>query len=237
MKKAMIVAAHPDDAELAIGATIAKLIDQKWNIMIVDLTDGEPTPFGSKQTRKKETQKANNILGVKNRICLEMKNRHLMPTIENRKKLAQAIRDFQPQIIFAQYQQDYHPDHTAAAKLVIDARFEAKLSKSPLNGKPWWTEKLFYYFSTHKPAFVKPDLLIDVSAHWPKKIAAIKAYQSQLKNNPYKRTGGLLQQVESTGRYWGNAASVKYAEPFITTDPILIKKFDLLLDSKSAKHR
>jgi LmbE family N-acetylglucosaminyl deacetylase len=55
MKKAMIVAAHPDDAELSMGGTIAKMIQAGWSVVLVDLTDGEPTPFGSKQLRQKET--------------------------------------------------------------------------------------------------------------------------------------------------------------------------------------
>ena len=92
MKTALIVAPHPDDAELGMGGTIAKMETGGWNVTVVDLTDGEPTPFGSKQIRAKETKTASDILGIKKRICLGMPNRSLDPTLENRRKLAEVIR-------------------------------------------------------------------------------------------------------------------------------------------------
>jgi LmbE family N-acetylglucosaminyl deacetylase len=126
MKTALIVAPHPDDAEIAMGGTIAKMITAGWNVSVVDLTDGEPTPFGSKQVRAEETQKANDFLGIKKRICLHMPNRNLEPTLQNRRKLAEVIRLHKPDILFAPAMPDWHPDHKAALELTEAARFEAK---------------------------------------------------------------------------------------------------------------
>ncbi len=67
MKKALICSPHPDDAEWAMGGTIALMIKHKWNVVIVDLTNGEPTPNGSEAIRKAETEQANKILGIKHR--------------------------------------------------------------------------------------------------------------------------------------------------------------------------
>ena len=83
MVKAMIIAAHPDDAEITMGGCIAKMISSGWEVMIVDLTDGEPTPFGTKEIREKETEEASKILGIEKRICLNMPNRYLVSTLIN----------------------------------------------------------------------------------------------------------------------------------------------------------
>lgn len=132
MKIALIVAPHPDDAELAMGGAIAKMITTGWSVCIVDLTDGEPTPFGSKQIRTKETQRASDILGIKKRICLDMPNRNLEPILQNRRKLAEVIRLNRPDILFAPAMPDWHPDHKAALELTEAARFEAKYHKTDL---------------------------------------------------------------------------------------------------------
>jgi LmbE family N-acetylglucosaminyl deacetylase len=128
MKTIMCVGAHPDDVEMGMGGTVALLVDQGYDVLILDLTNGEPTPYGSPEIRKKESEEAAKVLGVK-RITLDLPNRYLEDTIENRKKIAAIIRDFRPKYIFAPYFEDAHPDHIAASKLVDASRFYAKLTK------------------------------------------------------------------------------------------------------------
>ena len=223
--KALIAAPHPDDAELAMGGTIAKMLNAGWEVVIVDLTDGEPTPFGTKEKRRQETQEANRILGIIKRLCLDMPNRSLRATLENRRKLAEVIRLHTPDIIFAPAMPDYHPDHVAAAELAHAARFEAKLHKTDLAGEPHWTPKLYGYYSIHRQSYPPPAFIVDISNYWQKKIEAISAYDSQLRNAP-----GLMEKVETTARYMGQCGGVKYGEPFAVYETLKISEADMLFD-------
>jgi len=230
MKKAMIVAPHPDDAELAMGGTIAKMIKTGWDVIIVDLTDGEPTPFGSKQLRQKEIQEANRILGIKKRICLEMPNRYLQATLENRKKLAEVIRLNRPDLLFGPVLPDYHPDHIEATKLLEAGRFEAKFHKTDLKGAPYWVPKNYGYYSTHRAVYDNPSFVVDITDYWNNKINAIKAYQSQLQKTSHTNAVLLVEKIEAVGRYFGQCAGVKYAEPFVCYEPMCVQNLELLMD-------
>jgi bacillithiol biosynthesis deacetylase BshB1 len=227
--KAMIIASHPDDAELAMGGTIVKMIESGWDVTIVDLTDGEPTPFGSKELRQKETEKASNILGIKKRICLKMPNRYLQVTLENRKKLAETIRLIQPDLIFGPVIPDYHPDHIETSKLVRAARFEAKFHKTDMAGTPHWVPREYSYYSTHRLYYDKPSFIVDITDVWDEKIESIKAYQSQLKSVSEGNSFSLLDKIEITCRYFGQCICSKYGEPFVSNEPICVKKLELLV--------
>jgi len=58
MVDVIAIGAHPDDAEIAMGATIAKMVRQGLTVGIVDLTDGEPTPNGTREIRAREMQQS-----------------------------------------------------------------------------------------------------------------------------------------------------------------------------------
>ena len=73
---AMCVGAHPDDVEIGMGATVAGIVRRGGRVVIVDLTDGEPTPYGSRETRATESAKAAAVLGAERRT-LGQPNRYL----------------------------------------------------------------------------------------------------------------------------------------------------------------
>jgi len=229
MKKVMIVAPHPDDAELAMGGTIAGMIEAGWDVTVVDLTDGEPTPFGFEELRKQETEKANKILGIKKRLCLDMPNRYLQATLENRKKLAEVIRLHQPDVLFGPVMPDYHPDHKAAADLIAAVRFEAKYHKTDMQGEPHWTPRQYYYYSIHRRSYEKPSFIIDITDYWGQKIEAIEAYQSQLRNTAAEPVA-FLEKMETISRYFGQCIGRKYGEPFAADDPLPVGGMRSLAD-------
>jgi len=219
MQNVLIIAPHPDDAELAMAGTIAKMTGSGLNVTIIDLTDGEPTPFGSKQIRKEETAHATKILQVKNRTCLNLPNRYLYPTLKNRKKVAETIRIYQPDILFGPAEPDLHPDHIATVKLIDGARFEAKLCKTRLAGEPHWTAKRFGYYSPHRFDYPVPSFIVDITDYWDKKTESIKAYQSQIKNHQ-PNTISIVEKTEIVCRYFGQSIGVKYGEPFFSYQPL-----------------
>ena len=119
----LVVAPHPDDAELGMGGTIARMIDQGMRVGVLDLTTGEPTPHGSESIRRQETSRATEILQLTWRGNAGLPNRKLEHTLEARQHVASYFRMLRPRWIFAPYWEDAHPDHVAATSLVEAARF------------------------------------------------------------------------------------------------------------------
>ena len=149
MLDVLAIAPHPDDAEIGMGATIALMLGRGLRVGVLDLTDGEPTPRGSRELRAAETAAATAALGLTWRENLGLPNRRLRATLAARAALAGTIRRVRPRWLFAPFWIDAHPDHVAATKLVEAARFWAKLTKCDLPGEPWHPERIFYYWSVH----------------------------------------------------------------------------------------
>ena len=229
MLDALVVAPHPDDAELGMGGTIVRLIGQGWKVGILDLTSGEPTPLGSLERRAAETLAANSALGNPWRQNLGLPNRSLEPTLVNRRVLAGVFRQVRPRLIFAPYWEDAHPDHTAATKLVEDARFWSKLSRSDIPGAPFHPARILYYFSVHLRIVERPSLLIDISDQLEAKDQALRCYRSQLVDNQSAGKPGVIDSVCDRTRFWGHMVGVKHAEPFASREPVGLTSLDHLL--------
>ena len=224
---ALVVAPHPDDAELALGGTIARLIEAGWRVGVVDLTTGEPTPLGSPETRARETQAATEVLGLHWRENLHLVNRSLVPDLEARRLLAGVFRRTRPRWVFAPHWLDAHPDHTAASRLVEDARFWAKLSKSDLPGEPHYPQRLWYYYSLHLRRVPDPLLVVDITPHWETKRRAVTSYHSQFVA-PYPQ-GEFLRRVETQARFWGQMIGAQFGEPLTTREVLGVCKLDGLV--------
>src|SRR3954452_2748432 len=105
----LVIAPHPDDAELGVGGTIPLLQAQGASVGVLDLTDGEPTPFGSPEIRRQETEAATAVLGLAWRGNLGLTNRRLEASLEARVRLAGVLRQLRPRYLFAPYWEDAHP--------------------------------------------------------------------------------------------------------------------------------
>ncbi len=229
MLDALVVAPHPDDAELGMGGTIVRLIGQGWKLGILDLTSGEPTPLGSLERRAAETLAANSALGNPWRMNLGLPNRSLEPTLVNRRELAGVFRQVRPRLIFAPYWEDAHPDHTAATRLVEDARFWSKLSRSDIPGIPFHPSRILYYFSVHLRIVERPSLVIDISDQLEAKDQALTCYRSQLVDNQAAGRPGVIDSVRDRTRFWGQMVGVMHAEPFASREPVGLTSLDHLL--------
>lgn len=218
----IVVAPHPDDAELGMGGAIVNLISRGLSVGILDLTDGEPTPYGSIEKRQKETAQASEILGVTWRQNLGLPNRSLEPTLENRKAIAEVFRQVQPRWIFSPFWEDAHPDHLAATQLVEAARFWSKLSKSDMKGEPFHPSRIFNYYCVHLKMTPQPAFVLDISEQWPIKKAAIAAYHSQFIEGR-NTSPSFIEQLEFEAAYWGKTIGVRYGEPFASREPIGMK--------------
>lgn len=227
MARFLAIGAHPDDVEIGMGGTIIALKAKGHDVFILDLTNGEPTPFGSVEVRAKESAEAARILGVNQRITLNLPNRYLMDSLEARKEVAEVIRELRPDILFAHYWVDAHPDHKASSQITEAARFYAKLTKTEMKGTPFFPKKIYYFFCTHFRLFVKPAFIYDVSSFIDKKIQAVQTYKSQFREE--RGNLGIFDNLKEVARWWGSLIRVPFGEPFVCREQIGLHDFEAIL--------
>lgn len=225
----LVVAPHPDDAELGMGGTVAKMISQGWRVGVLDLTTGEPTPHGSEKIRRQETEVATEVLGLTWRGNAGLPNRKLQHTLESRELVASYFRVLRPRWIFAPYWQDAHPDHVAATDLIEAARFWSKLSKTDMPGERFHPERIYYYFCIHLRLAVEPDWIVDISEHWDQKLASIRAYKSQFIDGRPVEPPTMIDRLRDTAAYWGQLAGRGFGEPFATKEPLAMSSLAELI--------
>jgi bacillithiol biosynthesis deacetylase BshB1 len=228
MANILVVGPHPDDQELGMGGAVARFASQGHRVLLLDVTNGEPTPHGSVEVRLREATEAAAFLSPKppgnpvERRLLDLPNRFVTHMVDTRHKVAGAIRAHQAQIIFVPYPQDAHPDHRAVTRIVEDARFDAKLTGLSMPGDegapPIYPKWLFYYFATHLRIVPQPTFCVDISAQLEQKMASVRAYHSQFGINPVNR--GILDWVRAQGIYFGSRIGTEAAEPFWTPEPL-----------------
>lgn len=230
MANILVVGPHPDDQELGMGGTIALLARQGHSVLLLDMTNGEPTPHGTVETRAREAAAGAAALSTsKNpvrRVLLGLPNRTVEHTVEARHKVAGVIRAHRAQIVFVPYEEDAHPDHRAVTRIVEDARFDAKLTSidmpSPPGmgpvGPPIYPKWLFYYYATHLRIVRSPSFCLDISATIDQKMASIRAYRSQFEANEKNRA--VVEWVRAQALYMGSRIGTAAAEGFFTKEPL-----------------
>jgi N-acetylglucosamine malate deacetylase 1 len=221
----LVVAPHPDDAELGMGGAIIKMLAQGLRVGVLDLTNGEPTPHGSEQIRAAETNAATQWLQLTWRENLGLPNRSLEPTLDARRELAAVIRLTQPKWLFGPYWIDAHPDHVAATQLVEAARFWAKLTKTDLPGTPHHPERLYYYYCVHLKHNAQPSFILDISDQFELKMKAISSYASQFVVGRPGQIPTFLDQLRDEAAYWGKLIGSRFGEPFACREPVALRGF------------
>ncbi len=223
---ALVIAPHPDDAELGMGGAIVNMLNRGRRVGILDLTNGEPTPHGSPETRAEETAAASRILGVTWRENLGLPNRSLEASLENRELLAGAIRQARPRWLFAPYWEDSHPDHVAATQLIEAARFWSKLTKTQMPGEPFHPDRIYYYYCVHLKHAPQPAFVLDITAAWPQKRDALACYQSQFVQGRLQASPTFLETQRDKAAYWGSLIGTAYGEPFASREPVGLTAMD-----------
>lgn len=213
-----VIGPHPDDQELAMGGTIALLAKQGHTVTLVDMTNGEPTPFGTPEIRAKEAAAAAAVLGVK-RVSVGLTNREVVHNLEARHRLAAIYRQLKPELLFIPYPEDAHPDHLAVTRIAEDARFDAKLTQSTIPGPPCYPKRIIYYFCSHLRFNFPAQFCIDITSTMETKFKAVECYQSQFFTG---RTGAdygaVVQYVKNLGSYFGGTINRPMAEPFVSKE-------------------
>lgn len=208
-----------------MGGTIARLVSQGHRVLLLDLTDGEPTPHGDRATRARESAEAARILGAE-RITLDLPNRSVTHTLAARHAVAAVIRTFRAEMIFVPYFEDAHPDHVAGTRIVEDARFDAKLTKSDLPGDPIYPKWLFHYYATHLRIVPQPSFIVDTTGFAQRKREAVLAYRSQFVTN--ERNRRVVEWLDAAGAYFGSRIGTETGEPFFAREPLGLQGLDAL---------
>jgi bacillithiol biosynthesis deacetylase BshB1 len=219
----LVLSVHPDDAELGCAGTILKHVAMGKKVGIVDLTRGELGTRGSAEIREQEAQASAAILGLSVRENLGIPDGFFQNTREYQLKVIEAIRKYQPAIILTNAYHDRHPDHGRANELVEASVFLSGLRKieTIFDGEVQeaWRPELLLHFIQDR--YIEPDILIDVTEHWSKKVESIMAFGSQFHNpnweeepQTYISSPEFIQIVEARGREFGKSIQAKYAEGF-----------------------
>lgn len=222
----LVMAAHPDDAELAVAGTIVDAIANGKKVGIVDFTRGELGTRGTPEIRLAESAAASQVLGIHARENLELADGFFQNDRESQMKLIEVIRKYQPDIVLANALEDRHPDHGKGAALAIDACFLSGLRKIE-TGLPAWRPKHVYHYIQDR--YLEPDFVIDISAHWEKKEAAIRAFKSQFfdpnSTEPasYISSPEFLHFIQARAQEMGHKIGVKYGEGFQSQSTIQLK--------------
>lgn len=214
--------AHPDDVELSAAGTLMHHIALGKKVGVVDLTQGEMGSRGTKETRYSEASEASRIMGIHERVNLKMADGLFEINEVNKRLIVEQIRRFRPEIVLANAVKDRHPDHGRGSQLVSEACFLAGLVKfktafEGLDQEPYRPRVVYHYIQDE---YIQPDFVVDVSAFYDRKMAAIQAYNTQFFNpeskEPETPISGehFLRFVSARMIDFGRRIGADYAEGF-----------------------
>ncbi|MBX3175150.1 MAG: bacillithiol biosynthesis deacetylase BshB1 [Gemmatimonadaceae bacterium] len=216
----LAIAAHRDDVELTCGGTLALHAGRGVRTGIIDLTAGEMGTRGSAALRGEEARRAAEVLGVAHRENLGLPDAGITNTPETRRALALRIRALRPRVVIAPAPRGRHPDHRVAAQLIRDACFVSGLRKLDDGSEPHRPLKVLHAIA-YREDHVKPSFVVDISATFETKLAAIKCYGSQFDGTTwagevYPNGEPLYDIVRHQAAHYGSLIRCRYGEPFFT---------------------
>lgn len=232
----LVIAAHPDDAELACSGTIASHIQKGYKVGILDLTQGEMGTRGTPELRIQESNDSSTILGLTARENLGFRDIFFKDDESHQIEIIKIIRKYQPEIVLANAVSDRHPDHGKGASVVSHACFMSGLRKIETTHEskvqePWRPKFIYHYIQNN---YIKPDFVVDISDFWELKLASIKAFKSQFYDPQNKEpqsfisSAEFLDFIEARAREFGHSINTKFGEGFTVEKMIGVRDlFDL----------
>jgi bacillithiol biosynthesis deacetylase BshB1 len=218
----VVFGAHPDDAEMGMAGTIARLTDAGHRVCIISLSAGESGTFGDRDTRAQEAQAAAAILGCETRL-LDFPDTRIVCDVPARERIMDLLRELQPRIVFAPFPYSRmghrdgaaHLDHVATGEIARQAVRLARLRGKTSEFAAHDVRRLYYYMV---PRNTQPSLFVDVTQTYDKAIAAISAYASQMRI--HKQGTAILEILRGYRTWYGMAAGCPYAEAFLCEEPL-----------------
>lgn len=225
----LVIGAHPDDAEVHAGGLLALAASKGLDAGILDLTTGDLGTRGTPETRRMEALEAARILGVQRHI-LDFPDGRFTEEEPYRMKLIAELRRLRPRVLILPPASDRHPDHERAHRLSRDAAFYAGLANYPCEGTPFRPEGLAWV-GGENPGM--PDLVVDVSTVWERRMAAFDAFGSQFKPDPGQPPTRIAHPafrrgIEGRAMHWGSLIQRDFAEALWCARPVPQALLELL---------
>lgn len=232
----LVLAVHPDDAELGCSGTILKHIALGKKVGIVDFTRGELGTRGTAETRDVEAADSATILGLHARENLRFKDAFFKNDEEHQREVIRMIRKYQPEIVFSNALRDRHPDHGRAGDLANDACFLSGLSKiktqqDGVEQEAWRPRLNLQYIQDH---YIKPDIIVDITPYIETKIKSIQAFKTQFYNpeldepSTYISSPEFFESMIGRSREFGKSIGATYGEGFTSRKLLGVENlFDL----------
>ena len=229
----LAISPHPDDVELACGGALALLTAAGRRVGILHLTSGEAGTRGTPEGRREEAKRAGRELGVERVDFLDCGDGALRTGTEEEDALIEVLRRHRPELVLAPPAVDRHPDHGRAHSLISAAVFYSGLAKRGGGLEPHRPTAVFHYM-LHD--FFEPRFVVDVTAVWERKLAALAAYESQLyqpggepnrgpDHGPPTKVASRQYHaaVEGRARHFGLVIGAEFGEPFGSRLPLAVK--------------
>jgi N-acetylglucosamine malate deacetylase 1 len=222
----LAIAAHRDDVELTCGGTLIKAAKLGQRTAILDLTQGEMGTRGSAELRRREADRAAEIIGCSFRENLELPDAAIENTPRTRTALVRAIRRYRPRVVIAPPLEGRHPDHRVAAQLIRDACFLAGLAKLAPDVPKHRPFKILHALA-YRQDYVRPTFVVDITEEYEQKMAAVRCYESQFEGEIqageiYPNGEPLYDIATHHLATYGALIRTRYGEPFFTTEMIRV---------------
>lgn len=217
----LVFGPHPDDLEIGLGGSIAKHVALGHAVGLCDLTRGELGSNGTPEERVKEAEAAREVLGAKSRQNLGLPDGDIGGDPSHLRAIVEVIRRAKPKTIAVPYRRDRHPDHEAASRLLTRAAFLSGLARYTAEGQKWRADWLLYYFINDS---TRPSFVVDVSAHYQTKRAALACHRSQFAPTETGAAATRLntprfqQLIESRDAQFGALIGVEFAEGVVVRE-------------------
>jgi len=250
--RVLAVCAHPDDAEILAGGTLAKYKQRGDEIFIAITTNGEVGhPEWSKaevaRVRRQEAEDAAGLLGA-TLFWMGYPDEFLYDNPTTRLALINVIRQCQPDVILTHWPDDlYNPDHTVTGQMTNDVAIMTTVPNIETEAPPCENIPVVYFMDSMAGVGFVPDEYVDITACLDQKLEAIKAHESQVGDWLQDQYGGsILEMVEVGAKYRGYQSGVRYAEGFVrakawprgvagTLLPEDVKMYDMLKHNLNGK--
>jgi N-acetylglucosamine malate deacetylase 1 len=220
----LALAAHPDDIEQTCGGTLIRMAEMGYRCGALDLTAGDMGSRGTPETRLEEAQDAARHMLLAWRGNMRFPDARLENTISARMSLAVELRRIRPRVLILPYWEARHPDHYRASEIGYEAAFLAGLRRLDEYTDPHRPFKVLY---ASLYANVTPSFVVDISAQFDRRMAALLAYQSQYgtqgtASDLFPEPGEIRERLASVARFYGNLIGVKYGEPYVVKEAMRV---------------
>jgi len=220
----LAIAAHPDDVEQTCGGTLIAMAEKGHRTGVLDLTAGDMGSRGTPEIRLKESEAARCKMQLAWRGNMRLPDARLENTISVRMSLAVEIRNLRPRVVILPYWEARHPDHYRASEIGFEACFLAGLKKLDEETPPHRPHKILY---SSLYANVTPSFVVDISAQFERRMAALFAYESQYGETPeasdlFPQQKEIHDRLAAIARFYGNLIGVKYGEPFVIKETMRV---------------